>query len=320
MLTDAFVHKLEIFDGEAKGVIYECGGVRRTARGRKVILSGGAINTPKVLMLSGIGDAEHLRQHDIKVVLDRPGVGRNLMEHPLMRPTFRSRNSSYSPTDSWLQKIRFATKFILTGQGPIATPFEGMAFVKTSASEPVPDIQIHFCPMGIVYTNDPKVHKGLTLLPYPSFSFFVNKSHSKSRGRISLASGNPLDAPIIEPNLLGDERDVHTMVKALHLVRRIAAAAPLSDMILDEVEPGAACTTDEALSEYVRARTGLSYHPAGTCRMGTDDQAIVSPDLKVRGLENVWVADASIMPDHISGNINAVCMMIGEKLGRQLRN
>ncbi|MGE8163785.1 GMC family oxidoreductase [Paraburkholderia sp. NPDC080076] len=316
--TGATVHKLLVRDRYITGVRYERNGEVHVAHAGNVVLCGGAINTPKILMLSGIGEAEALRDLGIGVVVDRPGVGKNLMEHPLMRPSYRTKKPSYNPTHGIWQKAGFMAKFLFTRQGPIATPMEATAFLKTNPREAAPDVQMHFSPVGIVYTDDPKIHKGLTVLPYPSFSVFVNKNYPVSRGQIRLTSADPKAAPLIEPNLLGDERDVATMVGALQLVRRIVSTAPLADMIIDEAEPGVERTTYEELAEYVRARTGLAYHPSGTCRMGTDDDAVVTPDLKVRGLENLWIADASVMPDLISGNTNAVCMMIGEKLARQL--
>jgi choline dehydrogenase len=318
VLTDAFVHRL-LFDGSrVTGVRYEREGAMHEAYAEKVILCGGAISTPQLLMLSGVGDAKALQELGIEVVLDRPSVGKDLIEHPLIRPSYRVKKPSYSPTEGFWQKASFVAKFLLTGQGPIATPVEGQAFLRTSPEEPAPDVQMHFAPIGIVYSDDPKVHKGLNMLPFPSFSVFINKSYPLSRGQIRLASADPKAAPLIEPNLLSDERDVETLVRAIELVRRIASTTPMAEMIVEEVEPGKDCTTREALADYVRGRTGLSYHPAGTCRMGIDEDAVVTPDMKVRGLENLWIADASIMPDLPSGNINAACMMIGEKLGRQL--
>ena len=318
VVTDALVHKLIVKDRRVTAVRYEQEGQIQEVRGDRVILCGGAINTPQLLMLSGIGDAEALQQHGIEVVLNSPMVGKNMMEHPLLRPGYRVKMPSYNPTEGIWQKARFLAKFLLTGQGPIATPTEGQAFLKTSPSERVPDVQMHFSPLGVVYTDDPTVHKGVALLPYPSFSIYINKNYPLSRGQIRLASSDPKAAPLIEPKLLSDERDVTTLVRAVEVVRRIVSMAPLAGMVTREVEPGTQCTSQSDLASYVRARTGLSYHPAGTCRMGIDEDAVVAPDLKLRGLENLWIGDASVMPALTSGNINAACMMIGEKLGRQL--
>jgi choline dehydrogenase len=320
LTTDALVHKLLVKDGRVTGVAYEVGGVVRVAQAGRVVVCGGAINTPQLLMLSGIGDGRDLQSLGIDVALHSPGVGRNLMEHPLIRPTWRVKGPSYSPTSNLLRMAGFGAKFLLTGQGPLATITEAMGFLRTSPSEPVPDVHMLFSVAGAVNDDERQFYKSLKVLPYPSFSMVLDKSYPLSRGTIRLASKDPKASPLIDPNLLSDDADVQTLVRAIKVLRRIVSQSPLADMVMDEVEPGPHATTDAALVEYVKARTGLAYHASGTCRMGVDDQAVVTPDLKVKGLENLWIADASVMPELISGNINAACMMIGEKLGRQLRH
>jgi choline dehydrogenase len=302
-------------------VTYEQNGQLHEARARRIILCGGAINTPQLLMVSGIGDAKTLRAHGIAVVLDRPQVGQNLMEHPLIRTAFRVNTPSYSPSGGLMQKVGFLAKFLAWGQGPIATPAEAQAFLRTSPDEPVPDIQMHFSPLAAVFSKErTNFYKSVSILPYPSISIHINKSHPVSRGQILLASADPKAAPRIEPNLLGDVRDVQTLARGIKVLRRIAAQEPLRGMITEHVDPAPGIANDAELEAYVRDRAGLAYHPAGTCRMGPDADAIVDSELRVRGLENLWIADASVMPDLVSGNINAACMMIGEKLGRALRN
>jgi choline dehydrogenase len=319
LTTGAFVHRLRVKDGRVTGVVYECEGVMREARAGRVVLCGGAINTPQILMLSGIGDAEELQRLGIPVAVNRPAVGRHMMEHPLVRVTFRVKRPSYSPTEGLWQKIGFAAKFALQRQGPISTITEALAFLKTSPSEPVPDVQFHFSLAGVIPSDEATFYKSVTLLPYPSFTVNVNKNYPVSRGRLRIVSPDPKVAPLIEPNLLEDPRDVQTLVRGVDLVRRIVAHAPLKGMVTAEVEPGEKYRSADAMTEWVRARTGLAYHPSGTCRMGAEDDAVVTPELKVRGVENLWIADAAVMPRLVSGNINAACMMIGEKLGRQLR-
>ena len=318
VLTEALAHRVIVEGRRAAGVVYERGGVVREARAANVVLCGGAINTPQLLMLSGIGDARALNALGIDVVLDRPAVGRNLMEHPLIRPTWRVNRPSYSPTGGPWQKAGFVARFLRSGQGPIATVTEALAFLRTSPGEPVPDIQLHFSLAGAVYSDEVTFYKGLRVLPYPSFSVFLNKNHPLGRGRIRLAGADPRAAPLIEPDLLADPRDVETLVRGIGVLRRIVATPPLAGRVVDEVEPGRALVSHESLVEYVRARSGLSYHPAGTCRMGVDDEAVVTPGLAVRGIGHLWIADGSVIPLPLSGNINAACMMIGEKLSRQL--
>lgn len=318
LITDALVTKLLVKNGSVEGVTYERDGVVSQVRAGRVILCGGAINTPQLLMLSGIGDGQDLQSLGIDVALHTPGVGRNLMEHPLIRPTWRVKGTSYSPTNNMLRMAGFGAKFLLTGQGPLATITEAMAFLRTSPAESMPDVHMLFSVAGAVNDDERKFYKSLKVLPYPSFSMVLDKSYPLSRGTVRLASPDPKAAPLIDPNLLADHRDVETLVKAIGIVRRIVSMSPLAEMVLDEVEPGAHATSEAALVEYVKSRAGLAYHASGTCRMGVDEMSVVAPDLKVRGLENLWIADASVMPDLISGNINAACMMIGEKLGRQL--
>jgi choline dehydrogenase len=318
LMTDALVHKVLVDHGRATGVRYECEGVIQEARSTNVILCAGAINTPQILMLSGIGDEADLTPHGIPVVADVPEVGKGMMEHPLIRMAYRVKEPSYSPTSGIWQKAGFLYKFLVSGQGPIATLTEALAFLRTSPSESVPDIQLHLSLAGIVHSQDASFYKGLKVLPFPSFSVSVNKSYPASRGQIRLASADPKAAPLIEPNLLSDSRDIETLVRGIAVVRRIVGARPIADMIVEEVEPGIRCDTPQALVDYCKSRTGLAYHPAGTCRMGIDARSVVTPDLQVRGIANLWVADASVMPTMISGNINAACMMIGEKLGLHL--
>jgi choline dehydrogenase len=321
LITEAHVHRLVVKDHRVMGVVFDHRGMLCDARADRVVLCGGAINTPQLLMLSGIGDAKALRDHGINVVLDRARVGRNLMEHPLVRTAFRSSIPTYNPSEGFLQKVGFLIDFLCHGCGPIATPAEGQAFLRTSPDQTAPDVQMHFAPLAAIFSGDTSGSKrNVNILPFPSFSVHINKSYPKSRGQIRLASGNPKAAPLIEPNLMADERDITTLVGGLRLLRRIVAAKPLAGMVTEHIEPGPGLVSDDDLAAYVRDNASLAYHPAGTCGMGVEEEAVVTPELKVRGLDNLWIADASVMPDQVSGNINAAAMMIGEKLGRQLRD
>lgn len=317
LVTNALAHKLLVANGRVIGVRYEHGGKMKEVRGDKVVLCAGAISTPQLLMLSGIGEARELRELGLDVVLDRPGVGKNLMEHPLTTLTYRSKVRSYNPTGGLAQKIGFLAKLAFTGQGPLAAIIEAQAFLRTEMSQECPDVQMHFLPLGVA---PPKGEEVLGCLPAPSFSIFVNKNYPVSRGRIKLRTADARVAPLIEPNLLGDERDVTTLVRGIQTARRIVASTPMAELASAEVAPGGLVESVEGLTDYVRGNTGLAYHPAGTCRMGPDVDSVVAPNLRVRGLENLWIADASVMPDLISGNINAACMMIGWKAANLIRN
>lgn len=315
LLTNAFVHKLLIVERCVVGVRYELGGSILEARAGGVVICAGAINTPKILMLSGVGEANALSALGIEVVLDRPAVGSNLIEHPMVRLVYQTRIPTYNPTEGIFQKAGYLAKFLLTGQGPLASVVEAQAFLNTLSNSGEPDIQIHFLPIGLGYSTE----NPFTVLPVPSLTILVNKNHPLSRGFIRVASADPRAAPLIEPNLLADEQDVSTLVRGIGTARRIMARMPIAGMVTHEIEPGEIYDEPRAIADYVRGHTGLGYHPAGTCHMGIDDDAVVSPDLRVRGLQRLWLADASVMPDLVSGNINAACMMIGDNLGRRLR-
>jgi len=314
LITEARVLRL-IFDGSrVSGLCYEKDRRLQEVTAKRVILCAGAINTPQLLMLSGVGDTEELNAVGIPVVLERKAVGRNLMEHPLVRVVCRTHERSYNPAGGLLHKAGLLAKFLFAGEGPLACVVEAQAFLRTHAALAQPDIQLHFLPVGMGYALDNPYY----VLPKPSFTVLINKSYPNSRGRIKLASADPTAPPIIEPDMLREQADVATLVSGIQTVRRILAMKPMAARVLEEVHPGRQASDGEALADYVRHHTEGAYHPAGTCRMGTDKEAVVGPDLRVKGLENLWIADASIMPDLVSGNINAACMMIGEKLGRIL--
>jgi choline dehydrogenase-like flavoprotein len=316
LITNAHVHRLVIKNRRVTGVMYEIGGIMHEASASRIVLCAGAINTPHLLMLSGIGDARELSENGIKVTLDRRAVGKNLMEHPLVRLVYRMSAPTHNVSGA-LHGVRLLAKYLMRGHGPIACVFESIAFLRSTSGELAPDIQLHVAAFG--YDAIRRGSKSvIQMLPYPSMTILVNKNYPVSRGRIRLASASPKALPIIEPRILESEQDLMTLVNGLTTVRRIMAAKPIADLVVEEIQPGTAYPNIESLASYVRDNTEIAYHPAGTCRMGVDDEAVVTPQLQVRGIENLWIADASIMPDLISGNTNAACMMIGVKLGRQL--
>jgi len=310
--TDALVKKIELEGARAVGVTLLREGQTRTETADTIVLCAGAINSPQLLMLSGIGDPDELERVGIPVRAVLPGVGANLQDHPLLRLTYRVNVESFNLTGGWPQKLSVASQFALRREGPIANLFEGAAFVRTSPREPAPDVQLHFIPLGYTPTPD----GGIGLAAIPSVSVLLNASYPKSRGRIRLASANPDDAPLIEPRIFADERDLETLVKGVAIVRAIMATQPIAGFVEEEIAPGA--QDGVTLKDYIRAKTGIAFHPVGTCKMGVGPNAVVSPALNVHGVDNLYIADASIMPSLISGNTNAVCMMIGKKLGQSL--
>jgi choline dehydrogenase-like flavoprotein len=265
-------------------------------------------------MLSGIGNSDELKHHRIEVVLDRSSVGANLREHPLVQMDYRSKVPSYNLTGGLFQKLSIATKYLCFREGPISAAYESVALLKTTPTAAHPEVQIAFAPIGFRGAAEGT----LELTPYPGIKFIVLKSHPVSSGRVRLASADAVDAPLIECQLLQSEADVETLVRGIEIVRRIMAAEPIASLIETETAPGGEIESAHALREYVRGHTSTTCQPIGTCRMGLGSTAVVEPSLRVRGIENLWIADASIMPDHASANFNAVCMMVGTKLGKQL--
>lgn len=307
------VERVEVRDGRAVAVVFTKQGRTCTESAHDVILCAGAIATPRLLMRSGIGDPEELTRHGIVVRIAVPGVGRNLMEHPLLRLTFRTSVPTYNLTNGILQKADFARQFLVAREGPLSNLFESVAFLRTSPAQAVPDIQLHFIPLGYLANPD----GSLELASFPSVTVLLNKSYPRSVSRVRLSGASPGDPPLIEPSLLASEADVDTLVEGVAIVRAIMQRDPISKWITEEVTPGSSVTSLASLKEYIRNHAAAASHASSTCRMGGMREAVVDPNLRVLGAENLWIADASVMPDLISGNTNAACMMIGSKLGRQ---
>lgn len=314
LMLNATVEKIDVENGRAVAVSFVHLGKKYKRAARDIILSAGAINSPKLLMLSGIGDRRELNRLNVDVVLDLPGVGRNLTEQPLVSMTYRSKVPTYNLTEGLFQKLGIAAKFLGCGEGPISNLFEGTAFLKSSDSEPIPDTQLIFVAFSHLKGSDGK----FKLAPYPSVLILIIKSYPDSRGRICLASSDPKAAPLIECRLLEEQTDSNTLARGIGIVRKIMKENPIAGLLEEEIIPGADVQGSGGLQEFIRNNCGISFHPIGTCRMGTTADTVVGPDLRVHHIENLWVADASIMPQPISANMNAPCIMIGMKLGKQL--
>ena len=311
VLTNALSTRVR-FDGQrAVGVDYTRlgqGGAAEAAR--EVILCGGAINSPQLLLLSGVGPADELRQTGVRVVHDLPGVGRNLQDHlgTFVRYEITQPISLYGATPELLAEIQ--AEFETRRQGLFTSNIaEAGAFLRLGAGRGRPELQGFFLPYCL--TEAPNE----AFQPYchgVSFVFYVNRP--ASRGTIRLASADPLDQPLIDPAYLTDPADMPLFVAGIRRTRQMLAAKPLGDLLGRELGPGADAESDEAIAAYVSERgSGTIFHPVGTCKMGVDGQAVVDPTLRVRGLEGLRVADASIMPTLIGGNTNAPTIMIAEK-------
>jgi choline dehydrogenase-like flavoprotein len=311
VVTSALVQRLRFEGRRVVGVEYLRRGAIETAEAaREVIVSGGSINSPHLLLLSGVGPADEIRRHGIPVVHDLPGVGQNLQDHlgTWVRYEITQPISLYGAPPEVLAALQ--AEFETTRQGVFTSNVaEAGAFLKTEPALARPNLQGFFLPYCL--TEAPTE----AFQPYChgiSFAFYVTRP--ASRGRITLASADPLDQPLIDPDYLSDPRDLPQLVAGILRVRRMLGAKPLADVLGSELGPGANAQSDEELAAYVRDRaSGTIFHPVGTCRMGVDAVAVVDPALTVRGLEGLRVVDASVMPTLIGGNTNAPTIMIAEK-------
>lgn len=278
---------------------------------REVILSAGAIGSPHVLLLSGVGPADQLRQFSIPVVCDLPGVGGNLQDHPSVGGIYSSLEPiSLLQTEGLPAQLRY----MCFKNGPLTSNVgEGGGFVRLSSSSRTPDIQFHFAP-GFFKNH------GFETSTEHSFTFGPTLIRPRSTGHISLRSSNPLDAPRIFANYFSEPSDMELMVEGLKLTRQIAHARGLAKFRGREVQPGDEVQTDDQLRSYVRRVAETLYHPVGTCKMGNDAMAVVDSELRVHGLERLRVVDASIMPTVPGGNTNAPTIMVGEKGADLIKN
>ncbi len=311
--TGSLVSRVVIENGRATGVQYTCRGERKTAVAeREVIISGGAINSPQILMLSGIGDSEELKRHDIAVTTPLPGVGKNLQDHLAALLIYGRRDESPLLRHMRLDRLLPAlAQGLVAGKG-FATELPGgiTGFVRSSSDEPIPNIQLLF----IAGSLAAKPYLPPLVQPFAdSFACRVVLLRPESRGSITLASADPAAHPRIRQRLLSVERDWRKLLDGIRIFRELARLPQLAPHVGSEIGPGTDLTSDAELAAYVRKTGVTAHHPCGTCRMGVDDEAVVDPQLRVRGVNGLRVVDASVMPDLVGGNINAPVIMIAEK-------
>ncbi|MEM7021927.1 MAG: GMC oxidoreductase, partial [Pseudomonadota bacterium] len=294
----------------AVGVAYlDTGGREHQVRARaEVVIASGSIGSPHILMLSGIGEAEHLREHGIDTRVDLPGVGKNLQDHLQARLVYKCNESTLNDeVRSPLDKLRIGLNYILFRSGPMTMAASLAAgFLRTRPEVETPDIQFHVQPWS---ADSP----GEGVHPFSAFTMSVCQLRPESRGEIRLKDPNPQAHPAIHPNYLATETDRQTIAAGVGIARRIAAHAPLAGKIASEHQPGAEIEDHDDVLEWVRDTATTIYHPTGTCKMGSDPLAVVDARLRVRGVQGLRVADCSIMPEIVSGNTNAPAIMIGEK-------
>ena len=317
----AFARRVVIEDGRATGVEVERGGkIEVIAAGREVIVAASSINSPKILMLSGIGPAAHLKEHGIDVIADHPGVGQNLQDHLelYIQQSATQPVSLFKYWNLWSKAIIGARwLFTKTGLGA-SNQFESAAFVRSKAGVEYPDIQYHFLPIAIRYD-------GQAAAEGHGFQAHVGPMRSASRGVITLRSGDPKDAPKILFNYMSEKSDWEDFRTCIRLTREIFGQEAFAPYRGKEIQPGADCQSDDDLDDFIREHVESAYHPCGTCKMGaaSDKMAVVDPTCKVIGVERLRVADSSIFPRITNGNLNAPSIMTGEKaadhiLGRDM--
>jgi choline dehydrogenase len=303
-----------LMDGRrATGVEYRQGGTLKTVRAGEVILAGGAINSPQLLMLSGIGPAAHLRSLGIAPVIDSPDVGQNLNDHQGLNYTYRmtvpTLNDVLRP---WWGKLMVGMQYVLMGRGPLAKSInQGGGFFRTRPDLPRPNMQLY---MQAFSTLLPRAGERPILNPDPFSGLSIGLSNCRptSRGEITLLSPDPFRHPRIVANAYSTDDDVAEMLAAVKFVRRIAAQDPLRPLIAEELRPGPQVASDDDLIADFRARSGTVYHPSCTCRMGPDPAtSVVDADLRVHGAENLRVCDASAFPTLPGGNTNAPAILMG---------
>ncbi|HBM11422.1 MAG TPA: choline dehydrogenase [Rhodospirillaceae bacterium] len=316
VLTGAQAKRI-LFDGKrATGVVFQQAGREKTLHaGREVIVSAGAINSPQLLQLSGVGPADLLRKHGIDPVLDQPQVGANLQDHQGLNITYKARiptlNTILRP---WWGKLWVGMRYLLNRSGPLSRSInQAGGFFRTDPSRNRPNMQLY---LQAFSTLQPRLGERplLTPDPFPGFSLGLSNCHPRSRGYLEITSNDPFAPPRIVANPFEDEEDMQEMLQGVKFVRQLAQHPALAALIEEEIVPGPQCQSDEDLIEDIRQRGGTVFHPSGTCRMGPDPAAaVVDSRLRVHGLQGLRVIDLSIYPTIISGNTNASAMMIGAK-------
>ena len=318
VITQALVHKINFEGRRATGVTYRIGdGPLQQAGARsEVLLCAGAIQSPQLLMLSGLGPAEHLRQQGIAVLADLPGVGANLQDHCLVPMSWRLRPGVASMNQDFrgLGLLRSVLRYALLRQGPMTSPpSELCGYARSDPALPYNDIQF----FGLPVTGEPTLNQGKAPKPdgFAGMTLGPCQVRPFSRGSIQLRAPDAAVHPLIRMNYLQDERDRRALLWALRLMRRIAGQAALADQVESEFRPGPQVQTDQQWLDWLAPHLTTAYHPVGSCRIGHADDplAVVTPDLKLRQVEGLRVIDASVMPNLICGNTNATAVAIGDK-------
>jgi choline dehydrogenase len=315
VLKRAVVRRVVVDGGRATGIEVERRKERTTIRCRReVIVSAGAVNTPRLLMLSGIGDPADLTPHSIAVVAEVPEVGKNLQNHPGVDIQFGTdAKDSLVSEIGLVGRARLGAEWIARRRGLGTTNFfEAGAFLRVRDDVDFPNMQYEFLPLTRQLKNG-------KVVPVPGFQFWVDLSRPESRGAVRLRSADPDAEPVTVFNTYSEKQDLDDMVAAVHQSRELVQQPSLKQYLRAELNPGPDVNTDAEIREWIRRSTGTSYHPSGTCRMGTDSSAVVDSDARVQAIAGLRVVDASIMPKVITGNLNAPVMMMAEKIADRIK-
>lgn len=310
VMSNTTVRRVSIENGAAVGIeIDTANGPQRVTCDREVILCAGAFNSPQLLMLSGVGDPDELRKHDIPLKTEARQVGRNLENHPgvNLQYTTNYKDSLVSQLN-WFGQAKLGAEWLLTKKGLGASNFfETGAFLKTCQNLTYPNMQFEFLPLTRQLKNG-------KLIAIPGFQFWMDLSRPESRGYVKLRSANHRDAPEIVFNHLSSRQDIQDLIDGIRLAREMIRQPVWDKYRGIELAPGPDCKTDSELEAFVRANMGTSFHPAGTCRMGADSEAVVDPEARVNAVRRLRVIDGSIMPKIVTANLSASIMMMAEKL------
>ncbi len=315
IVTKAMTTRVVIENKRAVGVAYlGSDGQEKIVRAkREVVLSSGAIGSPQIMMLSGLGEAEQLKANGIEVIKDLPGVGKNLQDHLQARLVYKCNEPTLNDeVRSYLNQMRIGLKYVLFRAGPMTMAASlATGFLKTRDEVATPDIQFHIQPWS---ADSP----GEGVHPFSAFTASVCQLRPESRGEIRLKGPDAKTYPTIHPNYLATETDRKTIVDGIKIALDISKQQPLAGKIAEQFRPGPEETSDEQLLEWARNNATTIYHPTGTCKMGQDTQAVVDARLRVHGIAGLRIADCSIMPEIVSGNTNAPAIMIGEKASNMI--
>jgi choline dehydrogenase-like flavoprotein len=316
--TNALVTGL-LFEGKrVVGVEYMQYGNRREARASEVILSGGAFNSPQLLLLAGIGPADELARVGVTPRVDLPGVGKNLQDHTAIRLGYARKSPSRVPTELRLDRLTLSMlQAIFFGTGFAADPPGGMtAFVKSAPEQDIPDLQLFVSNAALIARE---WFPGWRPPAYDGFTMRACHLRPESRGAVTLASNDPTVKPRVLNNFLSTDADRRALRSAFKILRSIVVSPPFASIMASELAPGIEVQSDAEIDAFIRKTLDTVYHPVGTCRMGKDENAVVGLDFRVRGVDGLRVVDASVFPDLTGGNINAVVMMVAEKASDVIR-